>query len=257
MATRAAPAAPRGRGPLRRRPEWREDSQRSRGSSCSLSSARRPICRDCQPRASGTQAGSGPAIPQTHGTCGTLRAALVREAAAATARAHGAQPFGRDGGAGPKSSRVPAGPRCRSREHARHPPHQPLVCVAAVAPFGAPLVRSPLVGQPESAFRAAAEAAVAAPHSMADDLSWGAPSRAARRPAALAVACRAVACFGRCPEPPLRRCADDDEYEVPSVAKDVPVSQLEEEEEEKPVRAAAHEPYFAAGCAARLSPAPA
>ena len=40
--------------------------------------------------------------------------------------------------------------------------------------------------------------------------------------------------------------ADDDEYEVPSVAKDVPVSALEEEEEEaaKPTaRARSRQPY--------------
>ena len=43
------------------------------------------------------------------------------------------------------------------------------------------------------------------------------------------------------------------------MAKDVPVSQLEEEEEEKPARipAARHEPYFAAGCAACAAPSPA
>ena len=139
--SREAPAAPRCRGPLRRRPECREDSHKSSGSSCSLSSARSPIGASVSHAARARRRAQG--LPCRRRMVQAARCALrwcsepLRQRHARTERSF----FGAMAGP-PKSSRVPAGCRCRSREHARHPPHQPLVCVVAVAPFGAPFVRS-------------------------------------------------------------------------------------------------------------------
>ncbi len=99
---------------------------------------------------------------------------------------------------------------------------------------------------------------------MADDLSWGARGRdAAPRPRHIACLCAGLAAARRVAHArALRlRCADDDEYEVPVVAKDAPVTNMKEEEEEeekaavrRPRGAAAAKPRCRLGAPRRAPP---
>jgi hypothetical protein len=94
---------------------------------------------------------------------------------------------------------------------------------------------------------------------MADDLSWGARGRdAAPRPRHIACLCAGLAAARRVAHArALRlRCADDDEYEVPVVAKDAPVTNMKEEEEEEEEKAAVRRPRGAAAAKPRCRLAP-